>query len=59
VAKLNSAINEALQEPNLQKQFRDQGVKPLGGSPESLQLSLEQDILLYSKALKAAGVNPS
>ena len=59
VSKLNIAINEALKEPSLQKQFREQGVKPLGGSPELLQQSLEQDILLNGKALKAAGVSPS
>jgi tripartite-type tricarboxylate transporter receptor subunit TctC len=59
VSKLNLAINEALKDPSIQKQFREQGVKPLGGSPESLQQSLEQDIETYGKALKFAGVEPS
>ena len=59
VKKLNAAINQALKDPGLQKKFLDQGVKPLGGTPEALQESLEQDISNTGTALKAAGVNPS
>jgi hypothetical protein len=59
IRKLNAAINQALRDPALQKKFLDQGVKPLGGTPEALQESLEQDMLNTSNALRAAGVNPS
>ena len=59
IRKLNVAINQALKDPGLQKKFLDQGVKPLGGTPEALQESLEQDMLNTGNALKAAGVNPS
>lgn len=59
IRKLNIAINQALKEPGLQKKFLDQGVKPLGGTPEALQESLEQDMLNTSNALKAVGINPS
>jgi tripartite-type tricarboxylate transporter receptor subunit TctC len=59
IKKLNTAINQALKDPGLQKKFLDQGVKPLGGTPEALQESLEQDILNTGSALKAAGVNPT
>jgi len=59
VRKLNTAINQALRDPALQKKFLDQGVKPLGGTPEALQESLEQDMLNTGNALRAAGVNPS
>jgi tripartite-type tricarboxylate transporter receptor subunit TctC len=59
IKKLNVAINQALKDPDLQKKFLDQGVKPLGGTPEGLQESLEQDMLNIGNALKATGVNPS
>jgi len=59
IKKLNVAINQALKDPGLQKKFLDQGVKPLGGSPEALQESLEHDMLNTGSALQAAGVNPS
>jgi hypothetical protein len=59
IRKLNISINQALKDPGLQKKFLDQGVKPLGGTPEALQESLEQDISNTGGALRAAGVNPS
>jgi len=59
IRKLNAAINQALKDPGLQKKFLDQGVKPLGGTSEALQESLEQDISNTGSALRAAGVNPS
>jgi hypothetical protein len=59
IKKLNVAINQALKDPGLLKKFLDQGVKPLGGTPEALQESLEQDMSNTGSALKAAGVNPS
>jgi tripartite-type tricarboxylate transporter receptor subunit TctC len=59
IGKLNAAINQALKDPGLQKKFLDQGVKPLGGTSEALQKSLEQDMSNTGSALRAAGVNPS
>jgi tripartite-type tricarboxylate transporter receptor subunit TctC len=59
IQKLNIAINQSLKNPELQKKFLNQGVKPLGGTPEALQESLEQDMASTSNALKAANVNPS
>ncbi len=59
IGKLNAAINQALKDPGLQKKFLDQGVKPLGGTSEALQESLEQDMSNTGSALRAAGVNPS
>jgi tripartite-type tricarboxylate transporter receptor subunit TctC len=59
IRKINAAINQALKDPGLQKKFLDQGVKPLGGTSEALQESLEQDISNTGSALRAAGVNPS
>jgi len=59
IRKINAAINQALKDPGLQKKFLDQGVKPLGGTSEALQESLEQDMSNTGSALRAAGVNPS
>jgi tripartite-type tricarboxylate transporter receptor subunit TctC len=59
VKKLNLAMNQALRDPDLQRKFLDQGVKPLGGTNEALLESLQQDMVSTSNALKAAGVNPS
>ncbi|MDS1141857.1 tripartite tricarboxylate transporter substrate binding protein [Pusillimonas sp. SM2304] len=59
VAKLNQAMNTALKDPDLAKKFLTQGVKPLGGTPEELQASVENDIKRIGDTLKAAGVEPS
>jgi tripartite-type tricarboxylate transporter receptor subunit TctC len=59
VEKLNKAINTALQDPSLIKFFISQGVTPVGGSPETLQTSVETDIAAIGKALKAAGIEPT
>jgi tripartite-type tricarboxylate transporter receptor subunit TctC len=59
VAKLNQAINTALKDPELTKKFLSQGVKPLGGTSEALQQSVEHDIKRIGDTLKAVGVNPA
>jgi tripartite-type tricarboxylate transporter receptor subunit TctC len=59
IAKLNQAMNAALKDPDLEQKFLSQGVKPLGGTPEELQQSLENDIKRIGDTLRAAGVEPS
>jgi tripartite-type tricarboxylate transporter receptor subunit TctC len=59
VAKLNKAINTALQDPALIKFFISQGVSPIGGSSESLQTAVETAIAAIGKALRAAGIEPT
>jgi len=59
IAKLNQAMNTALKDPDLAQKFLTQGVKPLGGTPEELQASVEEDIERIGKTLRAAGVEPS
>ena len=59
IARLNQAMNSALKDPDLKKNFLSQGVVPLGGSPEDLQKSLESDIRRIGDTLRSAGVKPS
>ncbi|MDB5805396.1 MAG: hypothetical protein JWN73_2718 [Betaproteobacteria bacterium] len=58
IAKLNKAINQALADPVLVKQFFAQGVRPVGCTPEVLQQAVVADIETIRSTLKAAGINP-
>jgi len=58
IAKLNRAINQALADPVLVKQFFAQGVRPVGCTPEVLQQAVVQDIETIRSTLKAAGITP-
>src|SRR5690606_30484172 len=53
VTKLNQAINTALKDPSLEEKFLSQGVKPLGGTAQELQASVEKDIKRIGDTLKA------
>ncbi|HEX4330173.1 MAG TPA: tripartite tricarboxylate transporter substrate binding protein [Burkholderiales bacterium] len=58
IAKLNKAINQALADPVLVKQFFAQGVRPVGCTPEVLQQAVVADIETIRTTLKAAGITP-
>jgi len=58
VDTLNQAVNEALQDPEVSKQFLALGIPTIGGSPEQLQQAVERDIALISKTLSDVGFTP-
>jgi tripartite-type tricarboxylate transporter receptor subunit TctC len=58
IAKLNKAINQALGDPALVKQFLAQGVRAVGCTPEELQKAVVTDIETIRNTLNAAGIKP-
>ncbi|MDM0089254.1 MULTISPECIES: tripartite tricarboxylate transporter substrate binding protein [unclassified Variovorax] len=56
VDKLNQAINEALQEPDIRTRLSDMGVEPEGGTPEALAARIKADTLKWSKVIAEAGI---
>lgn len=58
VQTLNSAINQALKDPELIERFLQLGVPPLGGTPEELRQSTIDDIEHVRSTLQAIGFKP-
>ena len=58
VEQLNAAIVKALKSPDLAKQLTDRGLDPAPSTPAELGKILADDIAVYAKVLKAAGIEP-
>ena len=56
VHKLNSVMNELLENPELRKKFLEMGDEVVGGSPQQLAQYQDSELVKWSKAIKAAGV---
>jgi len=53
VDKMNLAINKALQDPAVKKNFGDRGIEIIGGSPAKLQDHIQSEILKYERIVKS------
>ena len=56
VRKLNGDIDAWLKSPDMQAKWRDMGVTPLGGSPESASKFFASEIVKWNRVIKAAGI---
>ena len=56
VAKLNGFVNELIKSPKYQQAFGAQGLRPVGGSPETFAKLIEDDVARWTKVVKDAGV---
>ena len=56
VAKLNAAINRALQSPDVKKRFADVGFETTGGTPQQLQHFLGAARARWGRVIKAANI---
>lgn len=56
VDRLNKAINEALQDPELRSRLKELGVEPSGGTPEALDARIKADTVKWAKVISAAGI---
>ena len=56
IQKLNQAAVSALADPALRKALNDQGVSPVGGSPQRMSQAIADDIALYRKIVKDANL---
>ena len=53
VDKMNLAINKALQDPAVKKNFGDRGIEIIGGSPAKFQDHTQSEILKYERIVKS------
>ena len=56
IAKLNVEVDKAIKSADIQKRFVNDGLEPIGGSPESFGAFIRAEIDKYAKVIKAAGV---
>jgi tripartite-type tricarboxylate transporter receptor subunit TctC len=56
VARLNAAVNAALDEPDVRARFRDLQVLAGGGDTAATRKFIEDQRQLWGKVIKAAGV---
>lgn len=58
VDRMNQAINKALQEPVVKKNFSDRGIEIIGGSPAKFQEHIQSEILKYERIVKSTNMQP-
>lgn len=58
VAKLNKAILQILQMPDVSSRLLEQGLEPAGGTPEAFGELVREGIVRNAKIIKAAGIEP-
>jgi len=54
-ARLNAEVNKALQSPDLQKKYADQGVDVSGSTPEQFAALIRNDVAKWGKVVKESG----
>jgi tripartite-type tricarboxylate transporter receptor subunit TctC len=55
VARLNTELNKALQQPDLRKRLGEEGADPAGGSPDQFAALIRDEIQRWGKVVKDAG----
>jgi tripartite-type tricarboxylate transporter receptor subunit TctC len=58
VARLNTEIDRILKTPDLRARFVNDGLMPMGGSPEAFAKFIRTEIDKYAKVVKAAKIAP-
>ena len=58
VDRMNQAINKALLEPAVKKNFSDRGIEIIGGSPAKFQEHIQSEILKYERIVKSTNMQP-
>ncbi len=56
VARLNAEVNRALRDPELIARFAQQGITPVGGTPEEFQRVIASDIRNWTEIARAADI---
>jgi tripartite-type tricarboxylate transporter receptor subunit TctC len=58
VDRLNAATNAWLQQPEALETLRNQGVEPLGGTPEALAERTRTEVAKWRDIIRDAGIEP-
>jgi len=56
VDKVNAAINQALQDPAVKKNFADRGIEIIGGTPAKFSEHIQAEISKYAQIVKSSGM---
>jgi tripartite-type tricarboxylate transporter receptor subunit TctC len=56
VAKLNKAINESMDDPDVIKRFADLQIVKVGGSPADMRKLIVEDTERWGEVIKRAGI---
>jgi tripartite-type tricarboxylate transporter receptor subunit TctC len=56
IARYNTAVNEILSSPKVREALAQQGLVPVGGTPEHLAQLIAQDLPRWAKVVKEAGI---
>ena len=56
VTRYNTMINEILRAPDIAEKLAKQGIAPVGGTADELRKYVADDVAVWSKTLKAAGI---
>jgi tripartite-type tricarboxylate transporter receptor subunit TctC len=59
LARLNQVANKMLAMPDLQSEFRKDGLEPRGSSTAELRSLMLSEIDKWAKVIKAAGIQPN
>jgi tripartite-type tricarboxylate transporter receptor subunit TctC len=58
VDKMNQAVNKALQDPAVKKNFGNRGIEIIGGTPAKFQEHIQSEIQKYERIVKSANMQP-
>ena len=56
VERMNQAINKALQDPAVKKNFGDRGIEIIGGTSAKFQEHIQSEIQKYERIVKSANM---
>ena len=56
IAKLNSAFNAALADPEVVKRMASQGVSFVGGTPVDAEAFLQSEVTRWGEVIKTSGI---
>ena len=56
VSRLNAEVDKAIKSADIQQRFVNEGLEPMGGSPEAFTKFMRAEIDKYAKVIKAAGI---
>jgi tripartite-type tricarboxylate transporter receptor subunit TctC len=59
VAKLNQLVNKVIAMPEVQTEFRRDGLEPIGSSVDEFRALVNSEIEKWGKVIKAAGIEPN
>ena len=56
IAKLNAAVNAALNDPDIRKKLIDSGATPVGGTPEEFGKFMKAEYEKWGRVVRERGI---